>query len=282
MVQQARLDALADRLQALGPPRMTSDWCEGDPNYIKKFGLTSDDLPELIRLAQEWPEAVRDGNDWAPIHAWRAAAQMHALGLLRPLLDMAPTLDELHDQWYLQDFPVALAMLGPVVLDEVADYLADDNKPLYPRACAAEGLARLAHRHPEVRDEAADRLARQLGQFDAQDSTLNGFLTVHLVHLHAADAAPIIEKAYSAGVIDESLAGDWPHVREELGVEGLGLVPEKEPERTVPDTSLVFPPVGAGLRTRDDLGDLTEEDMEEAVGPRERTLKSRKGRRRRS
>ena len=49
----------------------------------------------------------------------------------------------------------------------------------------------------------------------------------YLLDLDAVESAEVIERAFAAGVIDEMVAGDWTTVREELGVTGLGLVPDR-------------------------------------------------------
>ncbi len=68
------------QLLQIGFPE-TDQW----PDYLAK-GLTSADIPELIRLVQDedlrWaeaPEGVEEPPEWyAQIHAWRALAQLKA------------------------------------------------------------------------------------------------------------------------------------------------------------------------------------------------------------
>ena len=36
--------------------------------------------------------------------------------------------------------------------------------------------------------------------------------------MEAVEAAPVIERAFAAGRIDESIAGDWPEVQYDLGL----------------------------------------------------------------
>jgi hypothetical protein len=47
-----------------------------------------------------------------------------------------------------------------------------------------------------------------------------------LLELKATDAAELIERAHAADRVDISVNGNWNTVRKELGVKGLGLVPE--------------------------------------------------------
>ena len=121
---------MLEKLCQAGDPRKTLEWAQGDPDYVKQFGLEPKHIPALIDIAKKWvedDEQVDDDIFYAPVHAWRA-----------------------------------------------------------------------------------------LGQ------------------LRAVESAEVIEQAYVAGVVDEGIVGDWADVRKELGVEGLGLVPEqKKPLRNM-------------------------------------------------
>ncbi len=55
----------------------------------------------------------------------------------------------------------------------------------------------------------------------------------YLADLKAIESAEVIERAFAAGLVDESVCGDWTTIREELGVAGLGLVPDR-PRRPRP------------------------------------------------
>jgi hypothetical protein len=71
-------------------------------------------------------------------------------------------------------------------------------------------------------------LTRQLAQNEPGVYSLNGFLIGYLADLKAVESAEVIERAYVAGVVDEMVCGYWAEIRKELGVEGLGLAPDRE------------------------------------------------------
>lgn len=230
MAEQALETSIAGRLQALEMPELTAQWCLGSPDYVRELGLTVEHVPLLLSVVERWTEVVRRGRPiaheplWAPVHAWRALGQLRAAEAVRPLLGMMEPLDELHDEWYLQDFPSLFAMLGPAAIPPLAEYLADAEKHVYPRACAAEGLAKTASRMPETRPAIVARLKDQLEKHESQDSTLNGFLVLHLTQLQAAESLAAIQRAYEDGLVDAGVAGSWQHVAEELAKEKVDAV----------------------------------------------------------
>jgi SEC-C motif len=239
---------LRNRLERLGDARETWKWRSGEIDYVARLGLTAEDVPELTAIAREWlnpvePPAEGEEDDlsvFAPIHAWRGLAQLRVPETIDVLLGMMAPLDAVDDDWYLEEFPDALAWIGPASLAPVLNYLADDEKPVYPRIAAAHALCELSRRHPEMRDDAVRAICEVLGKFqddevrhypDGEDDTLNAHLIAYLLDLKATEAAELIERAYAADRVDLMVCGNWDAVRRELGVEGLGLVPKHQARR---------------------------------------------------
>jgi len=233
-------DSEADRgqflrgcLERFGSPRDSHKWKTGDVNYVTALELTAADVPVLLTVAREWADSMDWPDDedyvagYAPIHAWRSLAHLRATEAIDLLLGMMDPLDEVEDDWYLEEFPHAFAWIGPASLQALGKYLADAGHLTYPRATAASGLSGLAKRHPETRQEAVRALCQTLSRFQETDHAVNGFIISELLDLKATEAAELIERAYAADCVDISILGNWHAVREELGVPGLGLVPEK-------------------------------------------------------
>ena len=139
---------------------------------------------------------------------------------------MLDPLDEGMDDWYIEEFPDVFAWIGPAASPALAAYLGDDSHVVYARICVAHGLREIAGRHPEARDDAVKALRDVLNDFENNDDSLNAFLVCFLLELKATEAAEEIERAYAADRVDVSVIGPWKTARQELGVEGLGLVPE--------------------------------------------------------
>jgi hypothetical protein len=234
------IQALLER----GHPGRRDNWHDRDPDYVAEYGLTADHVPALIELATRWDDAWNDSEAvYAPVHAWRALAQLRAVDAVQPLLEAQRMLDEMEDDWYLDDFHLVFGLIGPPALDKLAAFLADPSECELPRTKAADGLSEIAQRHPDTRGRVIQVLTSVLGQHRVEDAELNGSIVGDLVELEAVEAAAAIERAFAANVIDPTIAGDWSDVRRELGVTGIGLAPDTSPGWTTLAERLGFPSV---------------------------------------
>ena len=214
-------------------PRKTTEWIDGKPDYAEQLGVDNTSVAFLIEVARCWADAAghemmgisRDGPAvYAPVHAWRALAQMRAPEAAPALLKILDPLDAMCDDWSLEEFPYVFGLIGPAAIDPVAAYLADTTHREYSRVCAAHGLCRISERHTESRDDVVRRLSQTLGEFEREAVHLNGFLVSYLLELKAVESAETIERAYAAGCVDADVVGTWQRVRKDLGVDGIGLV----------------------------------------------------------
>ncbi|MDB5349779.1 MAG: lyase HEAT-like repeat protein [Planctomycetota bacterium] len=208
------------------------------PNYVEEVGLRPEDVPELIRMVGD-AQLYEEGNDneyWATIHARRALGQLRAVEAVGPLLTAMDRFSELDDYW-LEELPAVLALIGPPAIPAIGDHLLSRRPDEYTRIAAASALAKIGNAFPESRGECVDYLTRQLAQKeDDEDSwSLNGFVAWDLVKLKAVESATVIEEAFAADVVDESIAGGWPSLRYELG-----LGPEPKGETIRPQWRLVL------------------------------------------
>ena len=212
-----------------GDPREATGWRDGNPDYVVDFGLQPGHIPTLVEIAQKWTESDELAEDeWAaPIHAWRALGQLRAVEAVEPLLNMQNRLDELGDDWYLEEFHDVFGLIGPAAVEALSEYLADRNNKEFSRISTANGLCEVGKRHPEMRDYVVGILADQLAKHEPSVYSFNAFLIGYLADLKASESAEVIERAFAAGLVDETVCGDWTTIRQELGVAGLGLVPDR-------------------------------------------------------
>ena len=205
-----------DRLLTLGDAWKMEPW----PDYLA-LGLGPEHIPDLIQMATDSAlnEADSDSKEvWAPGHAWRALAQLHAVEAAAPLTQLFRRIDEGQDDFVGEDLPVAFGVLGPGAIPALTAYLADNANGLWARVAARHSLQQIGAHHPEARDECVGILARQLEHFAEQEAELNGFLIGYLLDLKGAEAASVMERALASGRVDESIAGDWEDVQIELGL----------------------------------------------------------------
>jgi hypothetical protein len=181
---------------------------------------------------------------WAPVHAWRALGQLHAEAAAEPLLEYVEIMEET-DDWGAEELPEVLAMIGPATLPGLESLLADTSLGLLPHMVAARAISRMPEQYPETRATCIDLLRRTLENIREADSELNGWIVAFLIDLEAVEAAPAIERAFAAGVVDECVASGWEHVQWELGL--VEEAPDEEvPEELLDEEPEVFSPPSSG------------------------------------
>jgi hypothetical protein len=188
--------------------------------------LGAEQVPELIRMATDPALNWADGESaevWAPLHAWRSLGQLRAAPAVEPLTAL---MDELRDSdWVLEEFPTVFGLIGRAALSTLAAYLLDPSHDLWARVAAAGGLKEIAERDPSTRSDVVNALAVPLRHAAGNDATLNGFLISDLVDLRAVGAAPLMERAFEAEVVDLWVQGDWEDVQVELGLLDARVTP---------------------------------------------------------
>lgn len=210
-------------------------------DYVDEFELTCQHIPELIRLAADAEIYAREWDEddpvlWAPVHARRALGQLKAVEAVQPLLDSMVQFGELDDT-FLSDLPKIFAEIGPSAIPTLVAMLSDSGKDEFDRACCSNALARIGKEHPESRDECVALLSAELARNGDESRFLNALLVDDLVKLKAVESAGTIEAAFAAGVIDESVVGNWERVQFELGI---GPAPPPPSERRFDDHDSVF------------------------------------------
>ena len=228
MSDQQTIQGTIERLRTRGDARGSTNWPNGEPDYVAEYSLTEEHIPALISLATQWVDAPADDVVvYGPVHAWRALAQLRATAAVQPLLDVQDQLDAVGDDWYLEEFPQVFGLMGPPAMEPLASYLGESAHAEYSLVNAASGLREIAVRFPETRGRIVALLTEQLAQHRAEE--LNAHLVSDLLDLNAVEAAETIERAFAAGVVDPSVAGDWGDIRQKLGVPGLGIAPDRSP-----------------------------------------------------
>jgi hypothetical protein len=100
----------------------------------------------------------------------------------------------------------------------VAGYLAGQEHGEQSRIVCAEMLGRIGKRYLQAYTLCRDAVTRQLEQFAANTPSVNGMLIWSLIDLKAVEAAPLMERAFAAGAVEEAMVGDWEEVQVDLGL----------------------------------------------------------------
>ncbi len=193
------------------------DW----PDYVDLFQLTLDHGSELIRMATD--RELQDG--WAPIHAWRSLGQLGAVEAVEPLLNLdADHFDFEYWDWYSEEIPQVVALIGPSAIPKIGNVLANPTSE-WKWISAIDCVKHIYQKHPQTRSDLIGILQPCLANFAQNTPDFNGFLISGLCDLKAVEAAETIEQAFAAKAVDLSIAGDWLEVQVELGLKKRSEVP---------------------------------------------------------
>jgi len=196
------------------------------PDYVAEFGLGSGHVGELVRMACDTELHWSDGEGcliWAPVHAWRALAQLRAAAAVTPLLAYLRVADE--DDWAEGELPVVFGMIGPAAIAPTAAFLAGRSNPPDAAIAALSGLKEIADRHPECRGDCVGIVTRVLERAPGKDRLVNGYAVSTLLDLHAVESIDAIRAAFRRKVVDLSIAGDEEDVEIDLGLRIARVTP---------------------------------------------------------
>lgn len=202
------------------------------PDYSSELGFTLADVSELIRMATDLSVWDREGDAlWGCVHAWRSLGQLHAVDAIGPLMQLFEDPD---NDWAMNELPQVYGLIGPQAVPALSEYLLDAEHETRGRLTAAEGLVKIASTHPEQRDACIAPLKEALGYFTDNEDYFNGLLISYLLDLKAVEAAPLMEQAFAAETVDESIPGTWAAVQVELGLKKKEDFTEEELQHKVP------------------------------------------------
>lgn len=184
----------------------------------RDLGLTQDDMPILldIMVDPELHNADPEGVEiWAPLHAWRALAQMRIPSMIDPYLELLDR--ELEYSWLGNDIVQIGVLLGPPIVPKLLAFLADSKRDIHSRISVVEPLEKIALKFVEVRRPISDAFLAQLRLYSEQHEGLNGFLITGLETLRVRKAIPLIAEVFAADKV-EYLTAAWESVAETFGL----------------------------------------------------------------
>lgn len=193
---------------------------DGWLDYVGEFGFGTEHVPALIRMARDKRLHDLDADKapgWAPMHAWRALAQLRATEAIAPLLALVRALPG-YDAISM-DLPHVFAMFGSAAIAPIHAFLVSElDKADDGGGTAIESLVQVGTRHPECRDQCIAILTAELARHRQDTPTQNGLIMCGLLDLKAVESIDAIRSAFAADVIDLSMAGDLEEVEIDLGL----------------------------------------------------------------
>jgi len=214
-----------------------TDWDEWDD--YSQWGFTPEHISDLIRLGTDHTlildlEDHQPAHLWAPLHAWRALAQMEALEAIPPFVELfALDSDEINSDLISEGLLEVLVQLGPPAIEPLEKFLNDPDQPSFGYISAAETLALIGQAHPETRARIVLAITSALEQrYQSNEGDVNGFWIADLLDLQAVESYPVIKKAFEENTVDFTIAGDLEDVEIALGL-------RQERETPVPRRSIL-------------------------------------------
>ncbi len=206
--------APVNKLLSFGDCRNFEKW----PNYLE-LELTEKHVAELIQMAIDKDlhhTNMDELSAWAPIHAWRALAQLKARRAIKPLLNLFEEL--IDDDWADDELPTVFAMIGPAALPSLANYLSEVDHGESPLILAANCVAEIGLKNSGVQEKSISILTERLKKFEDNSPGINSFLIWFLTDLKAIGSMDTIREAYHRECVDLTIVGDLTFVEYKLGL----------------------------------------------------------------
>lgn len=207
----------------LSPTNTTDRW----PDHTK-LGIGTQDIPELIRMANDtslMEDEASDEEYSAPAYAAYILGELHATEAIEPLLPLFDIATEKDHEWLSEELPHIYGKIGPMAIPALTSLLADSSHSQYASAYMSNALVAIARKYPEDHARSIAGIIQRLERFAENDAELNAFLITDLAQIQEKEALPLIEKAFAAKDVDESIV-DMNEV-----LVGMGLKePDKEAE----------------------------------------------------
>jgi hypothetical protein len=253
-----------------------ADWKEW-ADY-QSLGFSHEHIPELIRMATDQYLIVEAGEPefWAPIHAWRALAQLGAKEAIDPLINNLNLYEAADSDWLSDDLPRVFIKLGPDCNPALAMYLIDTRHETLARMSAGETLKNIAEQYPDTREQVKGILLSALELFEENDEEVNGSLMGDLMDLKAVEAMPVIRRAFSANTIDITIAGDLEDAEIELGFREERSTPSRIKEMI----DLKYPALRAFRKKIEPEDQSQKQQVQKVKSKKKQQKKSRKHNRR--
>lgn len=195
----------------LGEPN-AEEWIE-----YQQLGLAREHFGELVGMAtDEGSYSFQEGTDesWAPIHAWRALAQLAGAEAAAPLLRVLKS-GVAADYGYFA-LPEILARIGPDVLPELARFVASPDSPGRAVVSAMRTFGLVASEFPDARGACVNELTKLLSTEDDADPFFNAIVIESLIEIGAAESLPAIEVCFDRDLVDLDIV-DREQTRARLG-----------------------------------------------------------------
>jgi hypothetical protein len=195
------------------------------PVDYRSFGINESHLDDLARMSRdaELKYAERNTREaWGPTHAMRALIQIGTEATIEPLArlleyDADADYDDI-DDWSMEEIPLTFGKMGEAAIPRCIQLLGNESKHTHSRIAAGNALEKISRHHANTRPKCLSAIVSQLERYSDNDPEWNGWLASLLVDMKAVETAELIQRAFDADMVDETIVGDWDEVQAALGL----------------------------------------------------------------
>ena len=204
------------------------------PDYVKKFSLSLDDVPNLIRILYD--PVIKNARStepaiWANIHALRAIGQLGAIDAIDDLIRYLDYCDDKDTSyWIIEEIPIVFSKIGKLCIEPLSNYINNMTKGNYGISTAATSLSHIAKSNSEFRIQCIEIITNRLKKYNDNEDELNALLICELIELKATESLDVIQKAFEANAVEDWVVGDLEEVEIQLMVRQTRTTPEPQYE----------------------------------------------------
>ena len=112
-----------------------------------------------------------------------------------------------------------LARHGTGDVSQLIKAFQDEKRHDETRTLILDALLIIQKKHPKYRDTIVQMMIDELSKQAIGRRSLYGQIVNHLAQQNICEALPLIEKAYSQGLIEPDFSGSWDSIQKQLGIE---------------------------------------------------------------
>ena len=201
-------------------PSEPREWID----YRTQFSVTEADIPMLWEIAsfidKMNDDEVNEELYYAPSHAWMALGQFDESYVnLTKILDAINLIYWPYVEYGFTAIRDVLARCGTDDVSQLIKAFQDEKRHDETRTLILDTLLIIQKNHQEYRESVVQMMIDELSKMAIGYRSLYGHIVNHLVEENICDALPLIEKAYSQGLVEPDYSGFLENIQKQLGVE---------------------------------------------------------------
>jgi hypothetical protein len=218
-----KYDGRVAKLLSLGRDRLMKS---NRDSYVKKFGFTKDDVPQLLALAQDMDIFKHDYRDipedegieyYGVIHAWFVLSELEVAEFKEILIQMVEDgNDNEYDEWILENFVDLIKPYRKSMYEYFAEGVVLKGNSTWTRLCYIDTIKEML-KADEVSLQEVEKLIVEVlshGENDVVNASTMGICMDYKLTEHHE----LIKECYARDAIDLMYNGDLEDVEIRMGL----------------------------------------------------------------